>query len=144
MLNTIEPRRRGHRRTSGDWIKRTYRVTRDHRARIVEMARALGITIDAVGRLAVRAYARDRGTTLPGWMPIEQAEIVGYHQHVDGDHPRIWVRLSDDWMAALPGLYRGEVNSVAAVIREALLNLHDRGVDEWRAELAESAEPAET
>lgn len=132
-------------RYPGRWSRRVMRATPAQRAAVVEIATVLGITVDGVCRLSLRAYADKRGVDIPGWKAVERAKAQGFVREDLDDKPRVWMRLRDTWVPVIESLFHGECNTLAGVVRESITEFHAAGPDAWRSAMSTPpATPAST
>lgn len=120
-------------RYPGKWFRRVMRVSPVQRQAVVEIATLLGITVDGVCRLALRAYAARRGHDLPGFKAIDRARAQSFIREDADDRPRVWIRLRDSWEPIIEAMFVGECKTLPGVIRQAITEFSGAGADVWHA-----------
>src|SRR3990167_9160955 len=117
------------------WESRQFRIDRPAHTSVTRIASALGVTMDTVARIALRAYAREHDVDLPGGHRVRPIEASKYRPGLVAKvPPQIWMRIPKEWMPLLEGLKQGEIRSLAGVVREALRHFERLDDDERRRE----------
>lgn len=136
----------GRMKKYGDgWVVRTFRVSEANRDYLEAVAHKVGFPLESVARMAIRRFAESRGWPLMEWAPLEPARAEAFFTRdvmLDQGMPRVYVRVRTSWLPHLTNLYRGEIRSLAGVIREAILHMAEENPADVEAAFAAEREPS--
>lgn len=140
----------------GEWTKRLFRIDPETRAFLEVTASKNRFSLESVARLALRRYLERRKLVLDDWEALQPTRLVQFQTHrvleeidrgrmdpdtiTSSDAPRVYLRVRSSWLETMAKAYEGEVNSLAAVVREAIREMCDSNPEEVKLAFAAEAE----